>query len=193
MTQFLPRGNSTAKLGFSGTLPPRVDLLVGPADPPPAGHRSARKGSAMHSHYRMLGINLALSAIIMYLVMFAMIDAVGEFYNNLNMVYMALTMIAPMVILMLLTMGSMYRNKRLNLILHAGFVALFVIAFTLTRAQGGIGDRQFLRSMIPHHSGAILMCREASLTDPEIIALCGRIQQSQRQEIDQMKHILDRY
>jgi uncharacterized protein (DUF305 family) len=47
--------------------------------------------------------------------------------------------------------------------------------------------------MIPHHSGAILMCREASVSDPEIIALCGNIQRSQRAEIDQMKRILERY
>ena len=47
--------------------------------------------------------------------------------------------------------------------------------------------------MIPHHSGAILMCREASLTDPEIVALCGQIQRSQRAEIEQMRQILERH
>jgi uncharacterized protein (DUF305 family) len=26
--------------------------------------------------------------------------------------------------------------------------------------QGAVGDDQFLRSMIPHHSGAILMCEQ---------------------------------
>jgi uncharacterized protein (DUF305 family) len=147
----------------------------------------------MHSHYRMLGINLVLSAIIMYLVMFAMIDTIGEFYNNLNMLYMTLMMVAPMGALMLLMMGSMYENRRLNLVLFSVFAGLFILGTVGTRTQAGIGDVQFLRSMIPHHSGAILMCREASLTDPEIVALCGQIQRSQREEIDQMKHILDRY
>ncbi|WP_247784711.1 MULTISPECIES: DUF305 domain-containing protein [Bradyrhizobium] len=46
--------------------------------------------------------------------------------------------------------------------------------------------------MIPHHSGAILMCQQAKLTDPEIVRLCGEIERSQRQEIDQMKAILRR-
>ena len=145
------------------------------------------------SHYRMLVINLAVSALIMYLVMFAMIDTLGEFYNNLNMLYMTMMMVAPMGALMLLMMGSMYGNKRLNLILYAVFAGLFVLGTVGTRAQAGIGNAQFLRSMIPHHSGAILMCREASISDPEIIALCGNIQQSQRAEIDQMKRILERY
>lgn len=147
----------------------------------------------MQSHYRMLGINLVLSAIIMYLVMFAMIDTVGDFYNNLNMAYMTLMMVAPMGALMLLMMGSMYANKRLNLILYAVFAGLFILGTVGTRAQAGIGNVQFLRSMIPHHSGAILMCRKAQLSDPEIIALCGQIQRSQREEIDQMNRILARY
>ena len=141
----------------------------------------------------MLAMNLLLSAVIMYLVMFAMIDTWGEFYNNLNMAYMTLMMVSPMGALMLLMMGSMYRNGRLNLILYAIFAGLFVLGTVGTRAQAGIGNTQFLRSMIPHHSGAILMCRQASITDPEIIALCGNIQRSQREEIEQMKRILERY
>jgi uncharacterized protein (DUF305 family) len=46
--------------------------------------------------------------------------------------------------------------------------------------------------MIPHHSGAILMCREASPKDPEIVRLCSGIEESQRREIDEMKAILAR-
>ncbi len=147
----------------------------------------------MKGHYAKLGLNLAISAVIMYLAMFAMIDTLGEFYNNLNMFYMTLTMVAPMAILMLLMMGSMYPNKRLNFALYAGFAAVFLLAFAGIRTQTPIGDAQFLRSMIPHHSGAILMCREASLTDPEIRTLCQEIQTSQRREIEQMRGILERY
>lgn len=47
--------------------------------------------------------------------------------------------------------------------------------------------------MIPHHSGAILMCEQASITDPEIIALCQQIISSQQKEITQMEAILARY
>jgi uncharacterized protein (DUF305 family) len=46
--------------------------------------------------------------------------------------------------------------------------------------------------MIPHHSGAILMCREAKLQDPEILRLCGEIIESQRREIAEMNRILER-
>ena len=46
--------------------------------------------------------------------------------------------------------------------------------------------------MIPHHAGAILMCQEAKLADPEIQALCGQIIVAQEAEIAQMKALLDK-
>lgn len=46
--------------------------------------------------------------------------------------------------------------------------------------------------MIPHHSGAILMCREARLSDPELAALCVEIVRAQREEIGQMERIAAR-
>ena len=146
-------------------------------------------------HYMMLGLNLVVSTIIMYLVMFTMIWSFGDFFNNLNMFYMALTMATPMGVLMLLTMRMMYPNNRLNLLLHALFVVLFIVAFVGVRAQGLIGDRQFVRSMIPHHAGAILMCNRAPIQDTEIRELCfgpNGIVESQTREIDQMKAILAR-
>ena len=151
----------------------------------------AHKAQETHSHYRMLALNLAISTAVMYLAMFAMIDGWGEFYNNLNMFYMALLMAAPMGVLMLLLMPTMYENRRLNALIHAGLIGAFVLAFLGIRYQEPIGDAQFLRSMIPHHSGAILMCREASLENPQIVTLCEQIKDSQRREIDQMKQILD--
>ena len=147
----------------------------------------------MRSHYRMLGLNLVVSLIIMYFVMFTMIWSFGEFFNNLNMFYMAVMMATPMGILMLQMMGMMYPNKQLNRVLYALFALLFILAFWAMRAQGLVGDRQFVRAMIPHHSGAILMCNRASLRDPKIRALCftpDGIVESQKREIEQMKAFL---
>jgi uncharacterized protein (DUF305 family) len=62
----------------------------------------------------------------------------------------------------------------------------------LIRQQSAIGDSQFLRSMIPHHAGAILMCRQAPIRDAEIKDLCRSIIASQQREIDQMKAALSR-
>ena len=149
----------------------------------------------MRRHYLTFGLNMILSTIIMYLVMFEMIRGSGEFIQNINFFYMALTMAMPMGVLMLLMMGSMYADKRLNLILYAALALTFVLALAAVRTQALVGDRQFVRSMIPHHSGAILMCNQASLRDPEIRDLCFKpdgIVQSQEREIEQMKQILRR-
>ena len=146
----------------------------------------------MKSSYLSLGLQTLGSAIIMYLVMFVMIDRFDSFYNNLNMLYMTFMMAAPMVVLMILAMAHMFKSKAANMTLLAlAFVAFFG-SLALIRTQTTIGNGAFLRSMIPHHSAAILMCEQASLSDPEIVKLCGNIITSQREEIDQMKAILTR-
>ena len=73
----------------------------------PDQHAAHRAGSP----YPMLALNLLVSGAIMYFVMFAMIDGLPEFFHNLNMFYMALMMVAPMAILMVLMMPSMYPKR----------------------------------------------------------------------------------
>ncbi len=76
----------------------------------------------------MLGLNLLLSLIVMYLVMYTMIDGWQDYRNNINMLYMALTMWAPMGILMIATMPGMFPNRSAN-------IALYVV-FALLTAEG---------------------------------------------------------
>ena len=97
-----------------------------------------------------------------------------------------------MGILMLVLMRGMYTNRRLNVVLYVGFVLAFVLALAGIRTQTPISNEQFIASMIPHHSGAILMCREADITDAELRILCDTIEEGQRNEIEQMKAILTR-
>ena len=156
------------------------------------GDDGAMSQQMMRHHYMMLALNLGISLVIMYVAMFAMIWTWGEFLQNINFFYMALVMWAPMAIVMLVTMRSMYRNANLNGLLYLAFGLVFLLSLIAIRDQSLVGNRQFLRSMIPHHSGAILMCQEASISDPEIKQLCQEIIASQKAEIDQMKAILAR-
>ena len=64
------------------------------------------------------------------------------------------------------------------------------VFFLMIRQQTLVGDRQFLRSMIPHHAGAVLMCEKAKLQMPETKALCATIVTGQNSEIDRMKALL---
>jgi hypothetical protein len=132
----------------------------------------------------------ALSFVSMYTLMYAMVDSGSEIYNSFNQVYMAGLMTAPMVAIELSLMSAVYENKKLNLLLMAVSVAAGIMFFTLIRQQTLISDGQFLRSMIPHHSGAILMCEEANVQDQRIQKLCMGILSSQRAEIDQMRTLL---
>lgn len=142
--------------------------------------------------YRDLAIELILHFIVMYLVMYTMIATLDHFYFNLNNVYMTLMMVTPMAVLMLVLMRSMYQNKRANLIIGLVAVVVFGGSFYAMRSQAAIGDKELIRGMIPHHSGAMLMCGKAKLTDPELVALCDDIVEAQEREISQMQAILDR-
>lgn len=144
----------------------------------------------LKNSYISLLVQTLAGGIIMYLVMFVMIDNLGSFYNNLNMFYMTLMMVAPMVVLMIWAMRHMFASRRANVAVTLVAMAIFFGSFALIRTQTTIGDREFLHSMIPHHSGAILMCQQASLRDPRVLDLCGEIIRSQSSEIELMKTIL---
>ena len=139
------------------------------------------------NHYVHLAIMTVLMFIAMYVLMYAMVDRFENVFNNLNQFYMAALMTAPMVLIELALMGSMYENKKANGAIMASSVIVLVVFFVLIRQQTAVGDKQFLRSMIPHHASAILMCEKAPVQDAEIRRLCRAIIESQQREIDQMK------
>lgn len=144
------------------------------------------------SHYVRLLVMTVLSFIAMFFLMYAMVDRLDNVVPNFNQFYMAGLMTAPMVVLELMLMGGMYPNKKLNGALIAVGIAALVLFWVLIRQQTAIEDRQFLKSMIPHHAGAILMCEQAKITRPEVRKLCGEIESSQASQIALMKSLLER-
>ena len=138
-------------------------------------------------HYRHLFVMAVLSFASMYVLMYAMVNVFADVYNNVNQVYMAGLMTAPMIVIELVVMRAMYADRLANVVIGSVAIAVGIACFVSIRQQTTVSDRQFLRSMIPHHGGAILMCREANLTDPDLQRLCTTIIASQQAEIDQMK------
>jgi len=153
-------------------------------------HAQANHHAPAGSHYRPLYLMAALSFVAMYILMYAMVDQFANVFMNLNQVYMAGLMAAPMVLIELFVMRAMYADKRRNTIIAAVSVAALVLFWVLIRQQGAIGNSQFLRSMIPHHASAVLMCEKLKADDPQIRQLCAGIVRSQQQEIAQMKQRL---
>jgi dipeptide/tripeptide permease len=159
-----------------------------------AQHDDMKKKQMMdhNNSYQKLMLMAGLSFISMYILMYAMVNAFDNVFNSLNQFYMAGLMTAPMIVIELILMSMMYPNKRRNTVIIVVTLIAGLLFFGFIRQQTAISDQQFLRSMIPHHAGAILMCEQAPITDPEIQDLCVSIIESQQQEIDQMKTILDR-
>ncbi len=149
--------------------------------------KHSEEGHGKQNHYRRLLVMTALSFIVMYVLMYAMVDRLANVYPNFNQFYMAGLMTAAMIIIELAVMGSMYPNKKLNVSLAVISVIALAGFWGLIRQQTAISDRQFLKSMIPHHAGALLMCEQASLQDAELVRLCQSIERGQQAEIDQMK------
>ena len=149
-----------------------------------------KKSQSNLKPYYLLLASLAISYIVMFAIMYSRVNEFANVFLSLNQVYMAGLMVSAMLLIMLLAMNSMYKNKKLNFVLLFVGVALVAIFLTLVRTQAGVGNQQFLRSMIPHHAAAILVCQQSSLTNPRIEELCTEIVRTQKEEIAIMKELM---
>lgn len=142
--------------------------------------------------YKKFSIMMIISFFIMYIVMFLNIDSISHYYTSITRIYMALLMVAPMAVVMMLMMGKMYPDKRTNTAIMLAGVVVFFLVLAGLRTQTPIGDAQYMKAMIPHHSSAILVSKNANIKDPEVKKLSEEIIKAQEKEIAQMKSILDR-
>ena len=84
------------------------------------------KAVMLENHYLRLLLMIVLSFASMYALMYAMVNAFANVYSNVNQFYMAGLMTAPMILIEIVLMSGMYRNKKLNLaIMAVGLTALF--------------------------------------------------------------------
>ena len=98
---------------------------------------------------------VGLHFVAMYVFIHAMVNAFDNVLNNFNQFYMAVLMTSSMVLIELPLMASMYKSKKLNIVIIAAGFLMLVGSWVGIRQQAAVDDRQFLRSMIPHHAGAI--------------------------------------
>lgn len=150
-------------------------------------HKMENMPMAHKPQYSKLIWMTVISFIAMFILMYSMVDKFANVFINVNQFYMAGLMTAPMIIIEMLIMGGMYMNKKLNLIIIAISAVVLVACFFFIRVQTAVSDKQFLKSMIPHHAAALLMVNGAKISDPEIKKLADDIISSQQKEIDFMK------
>lgn len=142
--------------------------------------------------YKKLLITLAISAVLMYLMMFLNMNSINDYYTSFTRIYMAVMMVCPMAVLMIVMMGKMYTNKKYNSIIIVVSALVFIITLTGIRKQIPVGDEQYLKAMIPHHSSAIMTSKNADIKDPEVRKLADSIIRSQQREIDEMSRMIKR-
>ncbi len=147
----------------------------------------------MNSHtYGKLAVTLIISFVIMYLVMFLNMDKIEDYHTSITRIYMTFLMISPMAILMILRMKMMYKNRKINVAIIISSVVIFVFSLIGLRTQTPVGDIQYIKAMIPHHSSAIMTSKNANIKDAEVRKLADSIIKSQEKEINQMNKILKR-
>ncbi len=142
--------------------------------------------------YRKFVVMMILSFLIMYTVMFLNMDSITHYHTSATRIYMAILMVAPMAVAMMLMMGKMYPDKKLNTGIILTGIVVFILALAGLRTQTPVGDVQYMKAMIPHHSSAIMVSKHADIKDPEVKKLSEQIIQSQEKEIHEMEAMIDR-
>ncbi|WP_192986190.1 DUF305 domain-containing protein [Carnobacterium mobile] len=141
--------------------------------------------------YLKFGLMIATSTLVMYAMMFFNVFQLDHIFFSETRVYMAFMMGAAMAIIMLLFMWNMYTNKKANILILLVSLVVFGGSLGLVRSQATIEDSSWLKAMIPHHSIAILTSERAHLSDPRVQELAKKISKAQRDEIKQMKELIE--
>lgn len=141
--------------------------------------------------YLKFGIMIGTSTFIMYWLMFLNVFQLDHIFYSETRLYMALIMGSIMAIVMMLFMWPMYKNKKANAGILAGAAVIFALSLWLVRSQVLIEDVKWMEAMIPHHSIAILTSERAELSDPRVQELADQIIEAQREEIAEMKRLIE--
>lgn len=95
------------------------------------------------------------------------------------------------MIVMLLFMWGMYKDKTKNIIILGVGALVFAVALWLVRSQATVNDEEYMSAMIPHHSIAVLTSSRAEISDPRVRKLADSIIEAQVKEIAEMKLLLE--
>ena len=139
----------------------------------------------------MLLINYLISYFLMSNIM---VYSKDHLYNHWNKIYMGLFMASLMGLAELWVMGQHMVNNQALMIYNVIFAVIAISSAIAIRKQTLVNDSQFLKSMIEHHSSALLMADQVlqKTQDQEIAQLSNHIIQSQSNEINQMTQLLER-
>lgn len=141
--------------------------------------------------YVKFSLMILTSTIAMYIMMYFNTYQWDHVYFSETRAYMALYMGAGMAVIMLVFMGNMYKNTKLNLLVYGLSVVMFAVGIWGVRSQATIDQVDWMQAMIPHHSIAILTSERADIEDPRVRDLADRIVKTQKKEIAKMEALVE--
>ena len=127
----------------------------------------------------------------MFPLMYQLVYSTEHATFSLTRLVSSVVMGCVMAVVMLAFMWKMYTGPRTKMAVLAGSILVGVGALAINRQQRLIGDVDFMRSMIPHHSIAINNARKADIRDPRARKLADGIISAQVKEIAEMKLLVD--
>ena len=140
--------------------------------------------------YLRFAAMIATSTVVMFGLMYLNTFAIDHVFWSQTRAWMALLMGAVMAVIMLLFMLKMYTNRTANIAIIIGAVAVFAGSLWLVRSQATVGDVDYMKAMIPHHSIAIMTSSRAHIKDSRVRELADKIIEAQVREIDEMKALI---
>ena len=140
--------------------------------------------------YANLLAMVTTSTVVMYFFMYWNIYRWSDFWLSETRAYMSMLIFGTMLAIMLSFMIFMYKTKWLNLTLYAVSVLFFAVGLWLVRSQITVQDESWMKSMIPHHSIAIMVSERATITDPRARKLADEIIAAQEKEIAEMEYLI---
>ena len=133
---------------------------------------------------------IATSMAAMFLLMYVNTYQLDHVMWSETRFYMTLVMGAAMAGIMLSFMTGMYRDRKVNLAIFVGSLAVLVASVALVRSQATVDDVSYMSAMIPHHSIAILTSERAGIEDQRVRELADSIIEAQRREIKEMNWLI---
>lgn len=152
-----------------------------------ADHKQRHGGGG--NYWRFMAM-VATSTAIMFGLMYLNTFELDHVFWSETRFWMTFVMGGTMMIVMLLFMWGMYKDKTKNFIILGVGALVFAVALWLVRSQATVNDEEYMSAMIPHHSIAIMTSARAEISDPRVRKLADSIIEAQVKEIAEMKLLL---
>ena len=140
--------------------------------------------------YRNFILMITVSATLMFFLMYLNNYQFSHVWFSQTRFFMTFIMAGSMALVMLFFMRHMYKDKKANIAIVVGSVALMGLGFLLVRSQATVGDVAWMEAMIPHHSIAILTSERANISDHRVRKLADEIIEAQLREIGEMEVLI---